>query len=225
MVTTQSTTSIQGFDLTGVRALVTGGTRGIGAATVKRLLAGGARVATVARHDAAVPEGAHLVVADLSSPDGASVAAGQAVDVLGGIDVLVNNAGSNTEAPDGPLGADDAVWQVNIELNLMAAVRLDRLVVPAMAARGHGVVIHISSGAARYPQHDGIPYAAAKAALNVYSKGLANAVAPRGVRVVTVMPGLVPTSMSGSVVRSGALDRVRRLPRRSRFSRRLGPRT
>jgi NAD(P)-dependent dehydrogenase (short-subunit alcohol dehydrogenase family) len=198
----------EGGDLAGLRALITGGTRGIGAATVTRFLAGGARVVTVARREAAVPPGAHLVTADLAAPAGASIVAEQALDVLGGIDVLVNNAGSNIQTRGGLLGAGDALWQANLELNLLSVVRLDRHVVPLMAAQSHGCVIHVSSGAARYPaQPDGVPYAAAKAALNVYSKGLANAVGASGVRVVTVMPGFVQTDSSAARLQELADDR------------------
>jgi NAD(P)-dependent dehydrogenase (short-subunit alcohol dehydrogenase family) len=99
--------------------------------------------------------------------------------------------------PGGLLDADESHWQQNLDLNLMSAVRLDRHVVPLMVAQGHGSVVHVSSGAARHPaQADGIPYAAAKAALNVYRKGLANEVGPSGVRVVAVLPGLVETESS-----------------------------
>ena len=180
-------------EFSGTRALVTGGTRGIGAATVARLLAGGATVVAVARNDAPVPAGARLVTADLSTSAGAAEAAERALDVLGGLDVLVNNAGSNVQVPDGVLAADDGQWAINLDANLLSAVRLDRALVPVMTAQGYGSVIHVSSGAARFPQANGVPYAAAKAALNAYSKGLANEVGPSGVRVTVVMPGFVET--------------------------------
>lgn len=97
----------------------------------------------------------------------------------------------------GLLAADDAQWLANLNTNLMSAVRLDRHVVPQMTTRGHGCVIHVSSVGALYPiQLDGIPYAAAKAALGVYSKSLANAVGPSGVRVNTVMMGFIGTDTS-----------------------------
>ena len=183
--------------LENVRALVTGGTRGIGLATVKRFLAGGAKVVTVARSEAEVPPGVCLIVADLAEPDAAAVVAEQAMKVLGSIDVLVNNVGSNVVTPGGLLTADDAQWQANLETNLMSAVRLDRHVVPPMIARGHGCVIHVSSVGALYPvQLDGIPYAAAKAALGVYSKGLANSAGLSGVRINTVMMGFIETDTS-----------------------------
>src|SRR3954468_7195127 len=123
------------FDLTdpglrGARAVVTGGTRGIGAATVNRLAAAGARVVAVARHQAAVPAGVHLVTADLTLPGGVEQAAAAALDHLGGIDVLVDNAGHKTQVPDGVLTATDDDWQANLEATLLSVVRLDRVLVP-----------------------------------------------------------------------------------------------
>ncbi|MFJ9624037.1 oxidoreductase [Streptomyces sp. NPDC101181] len=195
-------------DLAGLRTLVTGGTRGIGAATVRRFLDGGAHVVTVARSVAEVPPGARLITADLSTPDGVESAAGEAVELLGGIDVLVNNAGENRPTRGGVLRADEDLWRENLDLNLMSAVRLDQRLVPLMSAQGRGVVIHVSSSGARLPSDpDAIPYAAAKAALTVYSKGLANAVGPDGVRVVTVLPGFVESESSEVTMREAAAQR------------------
>lgn len=190
--------------LAGARAVVTGGTRGIGAATVRRLLAAGAHVVAVARTEAEVPEGAHLVTADLAATGGAETAATAALEHLGGIDVLVDNAGGNTQVPDGVLSATDDEWQANLEANLLSVVRLDRALVPHMTAQGHGAVVHVSSNAARYPQPNGAPYAAAKAALNTYSKSLALACGPHGVRVTAVMPGVIETDAAEASLRLSA---------------------
>lgn len=202
--------------LQGARAVVTGGTRGIGAATVRRLVSAGAHVVAVARNRAAVQAGVHLVTADLNTPGGVEQAAATALDLLGGIDVLIDNAGHNTQVPEGVLAATDEDWLANLDANLMSTVRLDRALVPSMTARGHGVVVHVSSNAARYPQPNGAPYAAAKAALNAYSKSLALACGPHGVRVTAVMPGVietgaVETSLSQAAERTGRdLETVRR---------------
>ncbi|MFI9275995.1 oxidoreductase [Kitasatospora sp. NPDC052896] len=201
--------------LRGARAVVTGGTRGIGAATVRRLAAAGAHVVAVARNRAEVPTGVHLVTADLDTPGGVERAAATALDLLGGIDVLVDNTGRNTQVPDGVLAATDEDWLANLEANLLSAVRLDRLLVPHMTAQGHGAVVHVSSNAARYPQPNGAPYAAAKAALNAYSKSLALACGPHGVRVTAVMPGVIGTDAVEASLRRAAertgrdLDAVR----------------
>ena len=126
------------------------------------------------------------------------------MELLGGVAVLVDNAGVNEPAPAGPLSADEPSWAVSLDANLLSAVRLDRLVVPTMVEQGHGCVIHVSSAAARFPQPDSVPYAAAKAALTAYSKGLATAVAPSGVRVVAIMPGLVTTDTREDRMREAA---------------------
>ncbi|MBO2459910.1 oxidoreductase [Actinomadura violacea] len=190
--------------LQGARAVVTGGTRGIGAATVRRLAAAGARVVAVARNKVEVPAGVHLVTADLDTPGGVEQAATAALGLLGGIDVLVDNAGRNTQVPDGVLAATEEDWLANLQANLLSAVRLDRVLVPRMTAQGHGAVIHVSSNAARYPQPNGAPYAAAKAALNAYSKSLALACGPHGVRVIAVMPGVIETDAVEASLRQAA---------------------
>ena len=202
--------------LLGARAVVTGGTRGIGAATVRRLAAAGAHVVAVARNQTPVPTGVHLVTADLTNPDDIEAAAAAALDHLGGIDVLVDNAGRNTQVPDGVLAATDDDWQANLDANLLSVVRLDRALVPHMTAQGHGAVVHVSSNAARYPQPNGAPYAAAKAALNAYSKSLALACGPHGVRVTAIMPGVIETDAVEASLRQAAertgrdLDTIRK---------------
>jgi NAD(P)-dependent dehydrogenase (short-subunit alcohol dehydrogenase family) len=192
------------LSLDGARAVVTGGTRGIGAAVVRRLVAAGAQVVAVARSQAEVPDGVRLVTADLTAPGGAEAAGRAALDHLGGIDVLVDNAGRNSQVPDGVLAATDDDWQANLDANLLSVVRMDRVLVPHMVAQGRGAVVHVSSNAARYPQPNGAPYAAAKAALNVYSKSLAQACGPHGVRVTTVMPGVIETDAVEASLRQAA---------------------
>jgi NAD(P)-dependent dehydrogenase (short-subunit alcohol dehydrogenase family) len=109
--------------------------------------------------------------------------------LLGGIDVLINNAGSQTHIPGGALDAADDDWYRDLDTNLMSAVRLDRALLPGMIAQNRGVIIHVTSGQARLPGPASLPYAAAKAATTVYSKGLANEVGKHGIRVNTVVLG------------------------------------
>lgn len=178
--------------LAGLRVLVTGGSRGLGEATVRRFVASGATVLTASRSRPEEDSGATFIAADLSTPDGVAALGRRVIDEAGGVDVLVNNAGA-ASAPAPTLSRSDASWQADLEMNLLSAVRLDRVLVPGMVERGSGVVVHVSSIASRLPQRTEASYAAAKAALNTYSRELATEVGAHGVRVVCVLPGFVVT--------------------------------
>ncbi len=127
-----------------------------------------------------------FVQADVSTEGGAAAAAAAVVDRLGGVD----NVGGSSSSTTGVLTMQDEDWRRALDANLMAAVRLDRLLGPSMVEQRDGAIVHVSSIQRRFPLDATVPYAAAKAALTVYSKGLANAVAPYGVRVNTVVAGL-----------------------------------
>ncbi|PYN18718.1 MAG: short-chain dehydrogenase [Candidatus Rokuibacteriota bacterium] len=191
-------------EFTGKRALVTGGTKGMGEAIVRRLAAGGATVATTARSP--LPDGQAVglfVQADISTRDGVDKVVREVLARLGGVDILVNNVGGSSAPSGGVLALSDADWQDTIDANLLAAVRLDRALLPGMLKQGSGVIIHISSIQRRLPLFEAtLAYAAAKAALTTYSKGLSKEVGPRGVRVNTVAPGYIETTAAhGLVVR------------------------
>jgi NAD(P)-dependent dehydrogenase (short-subunit alcohol dehydrogenase family) len=182
--------------LSGARALVTGGTRGIGAAVVRCLVEAGAEVVAAARTAPASPGpgSCRFVAADVATAQGAAALAERALDLLGGIDILVSNAGGQTYRPGGVLQFSDHDWQHDLDANLLSAVRLDRALVPAMIAQGSGgSIVHVGSGAARLPRPASLPYTAAKAALTAYSKGLAKQVGRHGIRVNVVQPGLIRT--------------------------------
>lgn len=176
----------------GLRVLVTGGTKGMGEATAKRFSAAGAQVLVAAR--SAPPQGfpATFIPADLSSDQGVTELGRRVLDEVDGIDVLVNNAGAASELA-ATLDTAEETWISTLNLNLLSSVRLDRVLVPGMVQRGSGVVIHVSSVLSRQPQTGQAAYAAAKAALNVYSRQLATEVGPAGVRVLTVVPGFIAT--------------------------------
>lgn len=180
-------------ELAGKRALVTGGTRGIGAAVVRQLLGAGAEVLTTARSaTSAAPEGAAFVAADVRTQAGVQALSAAARDVLGGVDILVHNAGG--AAPySGALAIPDEVWQDALDLNFLASVRLDSLLAPGMRERGSGKIVHISSAAVPTVAPPFLHYTTAKAALENYSRGLAAELAPFGIRVNTVSPGRTAT--------------------------------
>lgn len=193
--------------LAGKRALVTGGTRGIGKAVVDRLRGAGARVVVCGR-SAAGPwaEDALFVAADLGTAAGAARLAAQALERLGGIDILVHNVGGSSAPSGGHAVLTDEHWQATLDANLLAAVRLDRALLPCMLEQGSGVIVHVSSIQRRMPLHEAtLAYAAAKAALSTYSKGLANEVGPRGVRVVGVAPGFTETDAATALIERLAL--------------------
>ncbi|TDE49912.1 SDR family oxidoreductase [Nonomuraea mesophila] len=181
-------------ELAGKRALVTGGTRGIGAGVVRHLLDAGAEVLTTARSAASTaPEGAAFVAADVRSQAGARTLAEAAQDLLGGVDIVVHNVGG-AQPYEGSAAIPDEEWQDALDLNYLASVRLDALLTPGMRERGWGRIVHISSAAVLSPEVTMfLHYAAAKAALVTYSRGLALELAPFGVRVNTVSPGRVDT--------------------------------
>ena len=186
------------LELQGRRALVTGGTKGVGAAVVEVLREAGAIVMTTARSaPSALPEGVHFVAADLSTPAGCAVLATAVQQHLGGIDILVHMVGGSSAPAGGFAALDDAEWSSALEQNLMAAVRIDRVLLPLMLAQREGVVIHVTSIQRELPLPESTTaYAAAKAALSAYSKSLSKEVAPKGIRVVRVSPGWVETEAS-----------------------------
>ncbi len=188
--------------LEGLRALVTGGTKGVGAAVVARLSAAGARVLTTARSRPADPSDNAFTVADVSTAEGCAAVAEAVQTQLGGVDIVVHVVGGSNAPAGGFAMLDDAQWQRAFDLNLLPAVRLDRALLPGMLAQRAGVIVHITSIQRQLPLHQATTaYAAAKAALSNYSKALSKEVSPQGVRVVRVAPGWVETEAAVALVR------------------------
>jgi NAD(P)-dependent dehydrogenase (short-subunit alcohol dehydrogenase family) len=190
------------------RALVTGGTKGIGAAVVEALRNAGARVVTTARSlPPNAAHGVHYVAADLATADGCAAVAGSVLTHLGGIDIVVNVVGGSTAPGGGFAALDDAVWWRELNQNLMSAVRLDRALLPSMVMQGSGVIIHVTSIQRVLPLPESTTaYAAAKAALSTYSKSLSKEVTPKGIRVVRVAPGWVETKAAVALAERLAVE-------------------
>jgi NAD(P)-dependent dehydrogenase (short-subunit alcohol dehydrogenase family) len=202
-------------DLTGSVALVTGGTSGIGRATARDLAAHGAHVIVtgrdVARGDQIVADiraaggKAEFIAAALSDEASARALAGQAIDLGGGrLDILVNNAGVFPFGPtDSHTEADfDSVYGVNVKVPFFLVAEL----APAMAARGKGAVINITTMVAQYGQAGMALYSSSKAALTLLTKAWAAEYGPSGVRVNAVSPG--PTRTEGTAVMGDAQDQL-----------------
>lgn len=185
------------LDLDGTVVIVTGGTSGIGLATVHELTGEGARVVAVARHTPDVgvlPASAGFIAADLTDTGAAERVMSEVWDRHGRIDALVNNAalfdtrGSFAEI-------EDELWRATFEINLFAPARLVRAVIPALRDAGGGSIVHLGSEAARMPDPTMAAYAASKAALLSLSKSLAVAFGSAGIRSNVVSPGPTRTAL------------------------------
>lgn len=185
-------------EFAGKRVLVSGGTKGLGRATVERFLAGGAQVITAARVIKDTIEGVEYVQADLTKSEGGEALAKVALKQLGGIDILAHVVGGSASPAGGFVALTDEHWLAELNLNLLATVRLDRLLIPQMLKRGQGVVVHVTSIQSVLPLPDSTTgYAAAKAALRTYSKSISKELGPKGVRVNAVSPGWIMTEATG----------------------------
>jgi NAD(P)-dependent dehydrogenase (short-subunit alcohol dehydrogenase family) len=179
-------------DLAGKTALVTGGTKGIGKAIADRLAQAGAKVIVTARKQSTESNFNHtFIAADLTKP--ADVL--KLTQEIGAIDILINNVGGLTTPGGGFSTLTDQHWENELQLNLLAAIRLDRMLLPAMIEQKSGVIIHISSVSGKVPLWFlNMAYAVSKAALNSYSKALSSELASKGIRVLTVSPGATRTA-------------------------------
>jgi 3-oxoacyl-[acyl-carrier protein] reductase len=201
--------------LDGRTAIVTGASRGIGAATAIALDAAGARVALVARSGEQLEEVAKalandpvVIPTDLGTPDGPGAAAATALAAFGGrVDVIVNNAGIAVRKDSEALQLEelDALWNVNVR----AALLLIAAVLPAMLRQGSGSIVSISSISGRRGAPRRALYAATKAALDGMTRALAMEYGPRGIRANSVAPGVVETDLwRENLAKPGVADAV-----------------
>ena len=190
------------MELAGRCAVVTGASKGIGRAVASELRASGVTVLATARtRPDDLPATELFVAADVTTSEGCAVVAAAAQELLGRVDIIVHVVGGTTAPAGGFAALDDDEWLRALHFNLFPAVRLDRALLPAMIERGSGVIIHVTSIQREMPLPEAtMAYAAAKAALANYSKGLSKEVSPKGVRVVRVSPGWVETDAAVRLV-------------------------
>ncbi len=200
--------------------LVTGASSGLGAALVHAFATSGAQGVAVHFHRHA--EGAERVVeraraagadargfqADLTRPGAPENLVAEVLASFGAIDVLVNNAGAMVQR-SAVADAPDTLFDAVLDLNYRAVFATCRAVVPIMTRRGGGAIVNVSSSAARNGGTGGsVLYAAAKAAVSTFSRGLAAEVARHGIRVNVVAPGLFDTAFHDDVTSRAQLDRI-----------------
>jgi NAD(P)-dependent dehydrogenase (short-subunit alcohol dehydrogenase family) len=187
------------LQLHGKAAVVTGASRGIGLAVSQALTHEGVRVVGAARAITPELEEATVaaVAADLSTADGAAAVVDGALGELGGIDILINNVGAGDAdrlGLGGFLDIGDDQWRALFDLNLFSAVWMTRAALPSLLER-RGAIVNVASVNSRVPATGPVGYSEAKAALTAFGKRLSEEFAPRGVRVNTVSPGVVGTSL------------------------------
>jgi NAD(P)-dependent dehydrogenase (short-subunit alcohol dehydrogenase family) len=205
----QTTPSNDGATLAGKIAVVTGGSRGIGAATAVALAAHGASVMPVGRSAEALNDvvagiraaggTAVPLIADLSDPDAVSELVPNVVAELGGLDILVNNAGMLPRAARAEK-VSRADWDAVLTLNLTVPWELARRAHPILVQRGGGVVVNVTSTASSYPSIGLSHYCSSKAALEMTTKVLALEWARDKIRVVGIAPGRVDTELIKPIV-------------------------
>jgi len=205
-------------EFAGKRVVVSGGTKGLGRATVERFLAGGARVMTAARGNPEPIASVEFVRADLTTAAGGESLAAAALAHMGGVDILAHVIGGSSSPGGGFAALTDDHWLAELNLNLLATVRLDRLLVPQMIERGAGAVVHVTSIQSVLPLPESTTaYAAAKAALRTYSKSASKELGPKGVRVNIVSPGWIMTEASQELLKrlqaanGGTIEDARRV--------------
>jgi NAD(P)-dependent dehydrogenase (short-subunit alcohol dehydrogenase family) len=191
---------VDAFSLDGRTALVTGASRGIGAATAAALDRAGARVALAARDRAALDAVASglghdpvVLEVDLASAESPAELAAAALDELGGVDVLVNNAAAAARLPTVDVDAllIDRLYAVNVRAPLLLIAAL----VPSMTERGRGSIINLSSVSGVVGTPNRAAYAATKGAIDGMTRSLAMELGPVGIRVNSVAPGVVDTDL------------------------------
>ena len=196
-------------------AIITGGSEGLGRAAAQKLAEEGARVAICARRKDVLENAAAAIKAktgrdvlavptDVTRPEDIKKLVETVVARWGGVDIVVNNAGIS--AASGLLEVDDATWQFDIDLKLMAAVRLCRLVVPIMKERGGGRIINVTNLGGKSPAAKGLPTSVTRAAGINLTKSMSKEYAADRILVNTICIGLVKSAQWERRAKGGDVD-------------------
>lgn len=207
--------------MTGQRALVTGGSRGVGAAVSARLAAAGVAVAVHCRAGIAtaealvadLPGSGHIVVTgDIADPQQVQAFVGEAVAGLGGLDILVNNAGIHTDQPIAATSYEEwqSGWRRIIDVNVHGTANVTWCFVDHLRGREDGGrIINVGSRGAYRGEPDAPAYGASKAAVHAMAQSLAVSLAPYDITVAAVAPGFVRTDMTDSLLSGPQGDGIR----------------
>jgi 2-keto-3-deoxy-L-fuconate dehydrogenase len=186
----------QEFD--GLRAVITGGASGIGAATARLLLERGAAVAVLDLKPDDGPAGTIGVHCDVADTESVDAAIASAIDALGGIDILVNNAGVGAQ---GDISANpDAEWRRVLEINVLGITRVTRAALPSLRASAHAAIVNTSSIAATAGLPQRALYSASKGAVHALTLAMAADHLREGIRVNAVAPGTADTPWVGRLL-------------------------
>ncbi|WP_459675171.1 SDR family oxidoreductase [Acidisoma sp. 7E03] len=192
----------------GLRVLVTAGAAGIGRAIAEAFVEDGARVHVCDVNAAALAEcaasvGVSTTLCDIAREEAVARMVSEAVEALGGLDVLINNAGIA-----GPTGTVDAIagddWRQTIDVNLNGQFYCAHHAVPHLRAAGEAAIINMSSAAGRFGYAYRTPYSASKWAIIGYTQSLAKELGPEGIRVNAILPGIVKGPRMEGVIRARA---------------------
>jgi len=173
----------------GKRVVVTGAGSGVGRVLTELLLVEGAQVAGIDLSTGGIPEGAHPIIADLASPSQVEAAAQESSAVLGGVDILCNNAGAPSTTSVIDCSLQD--WEQTFAVNARAPFLMIRALLPGMLERGSGVIVNTASVAGMIGLPDRAAYCSSKGALMSLSKQVAIQYATSGIRCLCVCPGVV----------------------------------